>query len=92
VPIFFTQLFGRKLQVLGDVEPATECVLRGSLADGRLIGFHLDEERRLVGAVVHGEAADVAAELEELVRERPVVDDPTRLADGNLRPADAVAV
>ena len=90
MPVFFTQLFGRKLQVLGDVEPAVECVLRGSLAEGRLIGFHLSEEGRLVGAVIHGQAADVATELEALIRERPVVDDPTRLLDGNLRPAEAV--
>jgi 3-phenylpropionate/trans-cinnamate dioxygenase ferredoxin reductase component len=91
-PVFFTQLFDRKLQVLGDVEPAVECVLRGSLADGRLIGFHLTDERRLVGAVVHGQAADVAAELEGLIREQPVVDDPARLLDESLRPAEAIAV
>ena len=90
MPVFFTQLFGRKLQVLGDVEPAAECILRGSLAEGRLIGFHLTEDGRLVGAVIHGQAADVATELEALIRERPVVDDPTRLLDGNLRPAEAV--
>ena len=90
--MFFTQLFDRKLQVLGVVEPAVECVLRGSLADGRLIGFHLTEEQRLVGAVVHGQSADVTAELEALIRERPVVDDPTRLLDESLRPAEAVAV
>ena len=89
-PVFFTQLFDRKLQVLGDVEPAVECILRGSLADGRLIGFHLTAERQLVGAVVHGHAADVAQELQGLIRERPVVDDPTRLLDESLRPADAV--
>lgn len=92
VPVFFTQLFGRKLQVLGDVEPAVECVLRGSLADGRLIGFHLDEEHRLVGAVIHGQSADVGAELEGVLRNRPVVEDPARLLDDNLRPAEAVAV
>ncbi len=90
MPVFFTQLFGRKLQVLGDVERAAECVLRGSLAEGRLIGFHLGGDRRLVGAVVHGESADVAVELEELIRRAVVVDDPTRLLDENLRPADAV--
>ena len=90
-PVFFTQLFDRKLQVLGDLEPAVECVLRGSLADGRLIGFHLTDEQRLVGAVVHGEAADVTAELATLIREKPVVDDPTRLLDESLRPAEAVA-
>jgi 3-phenylpropionate/trans-cinnamate dioxygenase ferredoxin reductase subunit len=92
LPIFFTMLFDKKLQVLGDVEPAVECVLRGSLADGRLLGFHLTGDRQLVGAVVHGESADVVAEVATLVRERPVVDDPARLADESLRPADAVAV
>ncbi len=90
LPVFFTQLFDRKLQVLGDVEPAVECVLRGSLAAGRLLGFHLTEERQLVGAVVHGESADVVAELGALVRDRPVVDDPARLLDESLRPAEAV--
>ncbi len=92
LPVFFTQLFDRKFQVLGDVEPAVECVLRGSLADGRLVGFHLSEESRLVGAVVHGQPADVIAELEAVIRERPVVDDPTRLTDDSLRPAEAAAV
>ena len=90
LPVFFTQLFGRKLQVLGDVERATECILRGSLAEGRLIGFHLAGDRRLVGAVVHGQAGDVAVEIEDLLRRGVVVDDPVRLLDGNLRPAEAV--
>jgi len=90
MPIFFTQLFGRKLQVLGDAERAARCVLRGSLAEGRLIGFHLDEDGHLVGALLHGESADVAVELEGLIRKGVVVDDPTRLLDENLRPADAV--
>lgn len=92
LPVFFTQLFDRKLQVLGDVEPSTECVLRGSLADGRLLGFHLTEDRRLVGAVIHGHAADVVAELDSLLREQPVVDDPARLLDDSLRPLEAVGV
>ena len=90
LPVFFTQLFDKKFQVLGDVEPATECVLRGSVAEGRVLGFHLTDEKRLVGAVVHGQAADLVAELETLIRERPVIDDPTRLADENMRPAEAV--
>jgi len=90
LPVFFTQLFGRKLQVLGDVERSANCVLRGSLAEGRLIGFHLDDEQRLVGAVVHGESADVAVELEDLIRRAVVVDDSVRLLDENLRPAEAV--
>ena len=73
------------------MERASESILRGSLGEGRLIGFHLADDRRLVGAVVHGQAADVAVELEELLRRGVMVDDPVRLLDGNLRPADAVS-
>ncbi len=90
LPVFFTQLFDKRLQVLGDPETASECVVRGSIADGRLVGFHLTDEGRLVGAVVHGQAEDVVAELKAAIREQPVVDDPARLVDENLRPAEAV--
>jgi len=90
LPVFFTQLFDKSFRVFGDVEQSTECVVRGSVADGRVLAFHLTEEGRLVGAVEHGQAADLVAELETVVRERPVVEDPTRLADENLRPAEAV--
>jgi 3-phenylpropionate/trans-cinnamate dioxygenase ferredoxin reductase component len=90
VPVFFTQLFTHKLQVIGDVEQAAECVLRGSIAEGKLIGFHLTEKRELVGAVVHGQSADITVELGELLRRKPVVDDVARLADESLRPAEAV--
>ena len=90
LPVFFTQLFDKSFRVFGDVEQSTECVVRGSVADGRVLAFHLTEERRLVGAVEHGQAADLLAELETVLRERPVVEDPTRLADENLRPAEAV--
>jgi len=91
LPAFFTQLFDTKLQVLGDVEAAAECVLRGSLAEGRLIGFHLTDKGQLVGAIVHGQSADLVAELGDLIRQKPTVEDPTRLLDDNLRPAEAVA-
>jgi 3-phenylpropionate/trans-cinnamate dioxygenase ferredoxin reductase subunit len=90
LPVFFTQLFDKQFQVLGDPESASESVLRGSLADGRAVGFHLTSEGELVGAVVHGESADVVEELKTLIRERPVIDDRTRLEDENMRPAEAV--
>jgi 3-phenylpropionate/trans-cinnamate dioxygenase ferredoxin reductase subunit len=90
LPVFFTQLFDKKFQVLGDPESATESVVRGSLADGRVVGFHLTGEGQLVGAIVHGESADVVEELKTVIRERPVIDDPTRLTDENMRPAEAV--
>ena len=90
LPVFFTQLFDKRFQVLGDPESASECVVRGSIEEGRLVGFHLTDESRLVGAVVHGQAEDVVAELKAVLRERPLVDDPARLVDENLRPAEAV--
>jgi 3-phenylpropionate/trans-cinnamate dioxygenase ferredoxin reductase subunit len=90
LPVFFTQLFDKKFQVLGEPESATESIVRGSLADGRLVGFHLTGEGQLVGAVVHGESADLVEELKTVVRERPMIDDPVRLADENVRPAEAV--
>lgn len=90
LPVFFTQLFDKKFQVIGDPESAAESVVRGSLAEGRLVGFHLTGEGQLVGAVVHGESADVVEELKNLVRERPVIEDVTRLTDENMRPAEAV--
>ena len=90
LPVFFTQLFDKKFQVIGDPESATESVVRGSLADGRLVGFNLADDGSLVGAVVHGESADVVEELKNLVRERPVIEDVTRLTDENMRPAEAV--
>jgi 3-phenylpropionate/trans-cinnamate dioxygenase ferredoxin reductase subunit len=90
LPVFFTQLFDKKFQVLGDPESATESVVRGSLAEGRFVGFQLTGEGQLVGAVVHGEPADVVEELKTVIRERPVIDDPVRLADENVRPAEAV--
>jgi hypothetical protein len=65
-------------------------VLGGSLEEGRLIGFHLADDGRLVGAVIHGQAADTAVELEDLLRRGVVVGDPARLTDENLRPVDAV--
>jgi 3-phenylpropionate/trans-cinnamate dioxygenase ferredoxin reductase component len=90
LPAFFTQLFDKSFRVLGDAEEAVDCVLRGSLAEGRVLGFHLSDDERLVGAVVHGQAEDIVAELDAVLRERPVVADRARLADESLRPAEAV--
>ena len=46
VPVFFTQLFTHKLQVLGDVECSTECVLRGSIAEGNAAQLPSDRRAR----------------------------------------------
>ena len=66
--------------------------LKRSLRFGLIVAEVALTSLLLVGAVVHGQPADVVAELEAVIRERPVVDDLTRLADDSLRPADAVAV
>jgi NADPH-dependent 2,4-dienoyl-CoA reductase/sulfur reductase-like enzyme len=89
--VFFTELFGFKLQVIGDLDGGVdEMVLRGSVADRQLLGFYL-RDGRLIGAVVAGQTADVAEELKTLVREQPEVSDLERLQDEGLRPTAAVA-
>jgi NADPH-dependent 2,4-dienoyl-CoA reductase/sulfur reductase-like enzyme len=89
--VFFTELFGFKLQVIGDLDGGVEeMVLRGSVAERQLLGFYL-RDGRLIGAVVAGQTADVAEELKTLVRERPEISDLERLQDEGLRPAAAVA-
>lgn len=89
--VFFTELFGFKIQVLGDLEGGVdEVVLRGSVAERQLLGFYL-RGGRLVGAVVAGQAADVTAELQALLREQPRAADVERLRDDTVRPAAAFA-
>jgi NADPH-dependent 2,4-dienoyl-CoA reductase/sulfur reductase-like enzyme len=89
--VFFTELFGFKLQVIGDLDGGVdEMVLRGSVADRQLLGFYL-RDGRLIGAVVAGQTADVVEELKTLVREQPEVSDLERLQDEGLRPTAAVA-
>lgn len=87
--VFFTELFGFKLQVLGDLDGGVdEVVLRGSVSERRLLGFYL-RDGRLIGAVVSGQAADVTEELQVLLREQPKAADVERLRDDAVRPAAA---
>jgi 3-phenylpropionate/trans-cinnamate dioxygenase ferredoxin reductase component len=90
VAVFFTQLFDLKLQVLGDPDGGVdESVLLGSVADRRLLGFHV-RDGQVVGAVLSGQAADLVERVKALVRERPEVDDPEALlADARWRTAVA---
>jgi 3-phenylpropionate/trans-cinnamate dioxygenase ferredoxin reductase subunit len=90
VPVFFTQLFDLKLQVMGDIEGTDEVVLRGSVGEGRLLGFYL-REGRLSGVVLAGQNADVAEELRQLVREGPDAPERALLANETVRPAAAFA-
>jgi NADPH-dependent 2,4-dienoyl-CoA reductase/sulfur reductase-like enzyme len=87
-PVFFTQLFDLKLQVLGDPDGGVdEAALVGSVAEGRLLGFHL-RDGHVVGAVLTGQAADVVEAVKEVVREQPEADDrEALLADPRWRTA-----
>ena len=90
VAVFFTQLFDLKLQVLGDPDGGVdESILMGSVADRRLLGFHL-RDGRVVGAVLSGQAADLVERVNALVREQPETDDPEALlSDSRWRTAVA---
>lgn len=67
-----------------------DVVLRGSVAERKLLGFYL-REGRLIGAVVAGQAADVTEELKALLREQPEASELDRLQDESVRPAAAFA-
>jgi 3-phenylpropionate/trans-cinnamate dioxygenase ferredoxin reductase subunit len=84
VPSFFTQVFGLKLQMLGDPRDVDECVLTGSVAEGKLLGVHL-RDGVLVGCVLAGHSADVAAELSRLIRTGATVDDPGEIVPDATR-------
>jgi 3-phenylpropionate/trans-cinnamate dioxygenase ferredoxin reductase component len=91
VAVFFTKLFDLQLQVYGDLDGGVdELVLRGSVAEGRLLGFYL-RDGHLIGAVAAGQSADVAEELKALLLERPQATDRNRLANEAVRPAAAFA-
>ena len=87
VASFFTKMFDVQLQVLGDPDGGVdEVFLRGSIASGHLLGLYLREER-LVGAVLVGQAGDMAEELTELLREQPQLTDRSHLTTDGVRPA-----
>ena len=85
VATFFTEVFDLQLQVYGEPEAGDDFVLRGSIGEGKLLGFHLAGDR-LVGAVLAGHAADVAEELKTLIADKATLVDPARLADERHRP------
>jgi NTE family protein len=90
ISVFFTQLFDVKLQVLGDLDGGVDDVLLvGSLAEGRLVGLHR-RGGNVVGAVLHGQPADVVEQAKAILRAQPEADDAEELlADPRFRPATA---
>jgi NADPH-dependent 2,4-dienoyl-CoA reductase/sulfur reductase-like enzyme len=81
VAYFFSEVFGIKLGLLGDLEAGhDEIVVRGSLEEGSLAVFYL-QEGRLVAALVSGPPALAQSELNELLRSGAVLRDRTALED-----------
>ena len=75
VAYFFSEVFGTKLGLLGDLEAGhDELVVRGSLEQGDLTVFYL-RESRLVAALVSGAAMAAQDELGGLLRAGAVVRD-----------------
>jgi len=86
VAYFFTELFGVKLGLLGDLGAGHDrTVTRGSLEEG-LIGYYLAGDR-LVAALISGQSPETQAELTRLLRERAEVVEPKLLTETSTPPA-----
>jgi 3-phenylpropionate/trans-cinnamate dioxygenase ferredoxin reductase subunit len=81
VAFFFSEVFGAKLGLLGDLEAGhDDLVVRGSLEEGDLTVFYL-RQGRLIAALVSGTAMAAQDELSGLLRARAVVRDRPELED-----------
>ena len=97
VAYFFTEVFGTKLGLLGDLDGGhDELITRGTLEEG-LIGYYLDGDR-LVAALIIGQTPETQEELTRLLRNHARVREPgalrsrTRLwRSRSTRPADPAA-
>ena len=89
VAYFFSEVFGVKLGLLGDLESGhDDLVMRGSLEEGKLLGLYLREEQ-LVAALVSGQTAELQNELTQLLRSHAKVSDHAALADPTVPPNTA---
>jgi 3-phenylpropionate/trans-cinnamate dioxygenase ferredoxin reductase subunit len=88
VSAFFTEVFGRTLRVFGDIDDVDDIVFRGTLEEGKAIGFFV-REGRLAATLVTGQDDDTQDHLKQLIRARARVPDPARLADEDA-PLDEV--
>src|SRR5918995_3490273 len=88
VSSFFTEFFGLTMKAFGDIEPADDLVIRGSLSDRDLIGFYL-HEGALVATAVVGQEDETEEKLKDLVRAKAVPSDEEALADASVSVHDA---
>jgi NADPH-dependent 2,4-dienoyl-CoA reductase/sulfur reductase-like enzyme len=87
VSTFFTESFGLKLKVFGDVSEHDDRITRGSFAAGEAIVFYLDRGR-LVGTLHTGQNEASEGELKQLIRARAESHELPLLADETM-PLDA---
>jgi NADPH-dependent 2,4-dienoyl-CoA reductase/sulfur reductase-like enzyme len=91
VSTFFSEIFGLTLKVFGDLSGHSELVVRGSLSDGNLLGFYL-QQGRLVATLAVGQEKQTEEELQLLIKQRVVLDsdllaDPSTEISSLLKPA-----
>lgn len=80
VAYFFTEVFGVKLGLLGDIGAGHDrIVTHGNLEEG-LIAYYLADDR-LVATLISGQTAETQTELTRLLRDRAHLRDPGLLAD-----------
>jgi NADPH-dependent 2,4-dienoyl-CoA reductase/sulfur reductase-like enzyme len=88
VSAFFSEVFGLTFRVFGDVDDVDDIVFRGTLEEGKAIGFYV-RDGRLAATLVVGQDDETQDRLKELIRARARVPDPERLADADA-PLDEV--
>jgi NTE family protein len=83
VSTFFSEVFGLTFRVFGDVDDVDDIVFRGTLEEGKAIGFYV-RDGQLVATLVVGQDDETQDRLKELIREQARVPEPERLADDQL--------
>ena len=90
VSAFFSEVFGLTFRVFGDVDDVDDIVFRGTLEEGKAIGFYV-RDGRLAATLVVGQDDETQDRLKELIRAGARVPDPERLADEDA-PLDEVLI
>lgn len=88
VSAFFSEVFGVMFRVFGDIDDVDDIVFRGTLEEGKAIGFYV-RDGRLAATLVVGQDEQTEERLKELIRTGARVPDPERLADEHA-PLDEV--
>ena len=90
VATFFTESFGLRLKVFGDISHHDDRVARGFFADGNAIVFYF-ADGRLVASLHSGQDDETEKQLMELVGDRATPRDMLALADESVPLREAFA-